>query len=259
MNRRDLEDLKAWFSEYVAGYYAEDPEYNRPIRLKEAHTDRVREESVMIGKELDLSDHDLILAETAALFHDVGRFEQYAVYGTFNDRKSADHAKMGLAVLGRHAVLAVCTTEEKRLISKAIAHHNAPSLPPDGDSRQRLFMGLVRDADKLDVWRVLIDYYKEREEQPSAALELYLPEEPTCSPGILKSLFDHRSALLQDAETLDDVKLLQISWVFDLNFPPAMRAVKERGYVEQLSALLPDGEEIRAAVREAQDYLDSPR
>lgn len=259
MNKRDFVDLKKWFSSYVSGYYKNDPEYDRPVRLKEDHTKKVCRDIVMLGKELDLSDHDMVLAETMALFHDVGRFKQYAVYGTFNDRASENHARLGLGVMAKHSVLSVCTGEERRLISKAIACHNASSLPRDGDARQRFFMRLLRDADKLDVWRVLIDYYKEREERPSAALELNLPDNPTCSPEVLNALFEHRFALMQDAKTLNDVKLIQISWVFDLNFPPSIQTVKKRRYIEQLSAFLPQAEEVTEAIKQVQDYMDSPR
>jgi putative nucleotidyltransferase with HDIG domain len=41
----------------------------------------------------------LELAETIALFHDIGRFEQFKTYGTFDDRASENHATIGLKVL----------------------------------------------------------------------------------------------------------------------------------------------------------------
>jgi len=259
MNKKDIVDFKKWFTTYVSGYYKNDPEYDRPVRLKEDHTKEVCRDIIMLGEELGLSDQDMILAEVMALFHDIGRFKQYALYGTFNDRISENHARLGLGVLARHSVLSACTREEKRLISKAIAYHNASSLPQGSDARQRFFMRLIRDADKLDVWRVLVDYYKEREKRPSAALELGLSESPTCSPDVLNALFEHRFAFMQDAKTTDDVKLIQISWVFDLNFLPSIQTVKKRRYIEKLSALLPQAEEIKEAIKQVQDYMDSPR
>ena len=99
MNKRDLIHLKAWFADYVSGFYANDPDYDLPITLKEAHTARVCQVITMLGKELELSGQDMLLAETMALFHDVGRFKQYAVYGTFNDRASENHADLGVQQL----------------------------------------------------------------------------------------------------------------------------------------------------------------
>ena len=39
------------------------------------------------------------LALKAGLLHDVGRFEQQRVYGTFTDADSIDHAKYGARIL----------------------------------------------------------------------------------------------------------------------------------------------------------------
>ena len=96
MNQEDLKHLKIWFEKYVSGYYTDDSEYNYPFRLKKNHTKRVCENIIMIGKAMNLSDYELILAETMALFHDIGRFEQYAKYGTFSDIASENHAKLSL-------------------------------------------------------------------------------------------------------------------------------------------------------------------
>ena len=38
-------------------------------------------------------------------------------------------------------------------------------------------MRLLRDADKLDIWKLFIDYYNEREKNHSSAVELGLPKE----------------------------------------------------------------------------------
>lgn len=249
--------MKKWFTGYVAGYYTGDPEYDRPIRLKEDHTAKVRDAIVMLGRSVDLTDHDLVLAETVALFHDVGRFEQYTRHGTFNDMASENHAKLGLREMAKHKVLSPCTPAEKRLISKAIAYHNAAALPENQGKRDRLFMALIRDADKLDVWRVLIAYYAERKESPSAAIELDLPDTPTCSPKIIDALSRHQSALMKDAETINDVMLLQISWVYDLNFSASFQMVRQRQYVNRLSKFLPPSAVIRRAVEQAQAHVDS--
>jgi hypothetical protein len=44
------------------------------------------------------------------------------------------------------------------------------------------------------------------------------------------------------------MKLFQIGWVYDLNFPPACAAVRTRRYVETIAATLPDHPAIRRAV-----------
>jgi hypothetical protein len=226
------------------------------MRLKEKHTERVCENIIMLGNALGLPDPEMILAETMGLFHDIGRFKQYAVYGTFNDLISENHAKLGLREMAKHNVLAACTTDEKRWIAKAVAYHNAASLPENEDEKTLFYIRLLRDADKLDIWKVVINHYREPDKRPNSILEIGLPDDPLYSPQILAAIREGRLVLMQDLKTLNDFKLLQISWVFDLNFAPSFQAVKTRGYIEQIEATLPISKEITAAVSHARDYVN---
>lgn len=256
MNREDLNYLKSWFADYVAGFYTDDPGDSYAIHLKEKHTERVCENIIMLGNALGLSDQEMIVSETMGLFHDIGRFKQYAVYGTFNDMVSENHAKLGLREMAKHNVLAVCTRDEKRWITKAIAYHNAASIPEDEDEKTLFYIRLLRDSDKLDIWKVVIDYYKKRDKEPNSLLEIGLPDDPTYSPQIVAAIRKGRIVLMQDLRTLNDFKLLQISWVFDLNFVPSFQAVKAREYIEQIESTLPHSKEITEAVSHAHDYVN---
>jgi len=255
MHREDLEALKTWFSDYVAGFYTDTVADNRNIRLKEKHTERVCRNIVMLGKALGLSDRKIILAETMGLFHDLGRFRQYATYGTFNDRISVNHARLGIRQMALHRVLSGYARDEKRLIAKAIAYHNAAEVTADEDEETLFFIRLLRDADKLDIWKVFIDYYQNRGKNPNPVVEIGLPDEPACSPKIVSALNQERFARVEDLKTLNDFKLLQISWVFDLNFTPSFQVVQRLGYIDQIAATLPESKEITAAVGQAKNYV----
>jgi len=256
MNETNLNYLKKWFSDYVAGFYTDDPVNNSTIRLKEKHTEQVCRNMVFLGNALGLSGPDMILAEIMGLFHDLGRFKQYSVYGTFRDVDSENHAMLGLREMAAHKVLTGCNRNEKRWIAKAVAFHNTMTIPEDQDERTLFFIRLLRDADKLDIWRVFIDYYKVRDKQLNAAVEIGLPDDPGFSPRVIAALDNGCFARIQDLKTLNDFKLLQISWVFDLNFAPSFQAVKELEYLEKIEATLPHSKEITAAVKNAHDYVE---
>ena len=149
----------------------------------------------------------------------------------------------------------MCTRDERRLITRAIAFHNALALPETDAPRQLFFMRLLRDADKLDIWQVFIDYYQERKTKPSAVIEIGLPDGPGYSKQIVEALNTQNFARMQDLKTLNDFKLLQISWVFDLNFAPSFQIVRDREYIERIAATLPGQKEIAAAVERARDYV----
>jgi hypothetical protein len=256
MNRNDLAHFKKWFADYVAGFYIDHPADNSTIRLKEKHTERVCENMILLGKASGLSDEEMVLTETMALFHDVGRFKQYAVYGTFKDADSENHALLGLRELAAHNVLDVCTKEEKKWITKAIANHNAITIPEKENGKSLFFSRLLRDADKLDIWRVFIDYYNTRDEQPNPVVEFGLPDDSSFSPQVLSAFSEERFVLFKDLRTVNDFKLLLLSWVFDLNFSFSIQLVKDRRYIEKIEAILPDSQETKKVLKHINDYMD---
>lgn len=90
-----MKDAKINFLEYTEKYIKLDDK----VRLKINHTFRVMELCEMIGRSLNLSNENLDLAILCGLLHDIGRFEQWKQYGTFEDAKSIDHGNLGVEVL----------------------------------------------------------------------------------------------------------------------------------------------------------------
>ena len=97
MNQNDLEHLKKWFADYVAGFYTDNPIDNNTIRLKEKHTERVCENMILPGKVLDLTDEEMVLTETMALFH-----KFFVIYRTDKGEK---HEKYRFAVDHRRSLV----------------------------------------------------------------------------------------------------------------------------------------------------------
>ncbi len=257
MTPEDLTRLETWFDTFVQGFYRHDPDYDRAVRLKDDHTRRVCRDIRMLGERLGLPEAQLRLAQTAALMHDVGRFPQYARYGTFLDRVSANHAHLSLRTMAAERVLSALPRAERRLIIRAVAFHNTARLPDATPSFGRLLMRLLRDADKLDIWRVVTDYYDRRREAPDPVIELGLPDPPICSPAAIASLAAGQTVDLASLRCLNDFKLLQISWVFDLNFRPSFQALQDRGYIQKIAAHLPPADGLAAAIERVRAHVDA--
>jgi HD domain len=235
MERADLVLFRRWFTSYVAGYYGSDGNSPGPIRLKEVHTARTCKEITLIGHALKLAEADLLLAETIALFHDLGRFPQWVRYGTFIDQDSEDHARLGLAELARFKVLDPIAAEEAALLEEAIRHHNAKELPSHLAPRSLFFARLLRDADKLDIWRLVIDERRRRSD--GSTPRLYSRE-------LLMEIHEGRIPDFDLVRVPGDMQLLRLAWVYDLNFAPTCREVLKRGYLEALFEELPATEEM---------------
>ena len=81
------------------------------------------------------------------------RWKGIAYYGTFKDVESENHALLGFRELVAHNVLDVCTKDERKWITKAIANHNTVTIPKKENGKSLFYIRLLRDADKLDIWQ----------------------------------------------------------------------------------------------------------
>lgn len=245
MQREDLDGFKAWFTGYVRGFYGADEDSGGGIRFKEGHTERVCRNMIGIGRSLGLGEEDLLLAETVALFHDLGRFKQYAVYRTFNDRWSENHALLGVRVLEETGVISGLDREDQELITSAVRCHNLPDLPPELEGRGLLLARLIRDADKLDILGVFTGNIQKPEGEYGLILESGLPGGAGYSPSLAESLLQGKRCVYDEMKNRNDRKLLMLSWVYDINFPYTLREIDQRGYLKILTASLPGDEVIR--------------
>jgi putative nucleotidyltransferase with HDIG domain len=255
MEHRTVTTLREWFADYVGTFQSGNPEDQQNIELKKAHTRRVCMEILEIGNSLGLNDEDLCLAEVMALFHDIGRFDQYARYGTFSDLKSEDHAMLGVTVLRKTGVLEVLDRSSAELILRAIGYHNKAFLPKDESERCLFFSRLLRDADKLDILRVVTDYYRRQPGDRNGAIELELPDTPEISMEVYEDLLAKRIVKTEHLKTLNDFKLLQMGWVFDVNFCRTFELIRERRYMEMIRNALPWSEKISKIYFTVRSYL----
>jgi len=256
MKSETLEQLKQFFLAYADQYIkgSHDPE---PLILKKDHTLRVCTEIIALGKALMLDENDMMLAETMALFHDLGRFKQYEIYRTFLDHQSENHARISLQEMDAHGILTALAAEEQDLIKKSIAFHNVANIPRQGDDRLLFFMGLLRDADKLDIWRVVIGNYTNPRPGSQRAINLGLVDDCGFSTDAIDAILAGTFVKSGCIKRLNDLKLMQISWVFDLNFAQSVLWVKERGYIEKIAAILPDNPRVKKAIAHVCQYMDT--
>ena len=253
-----VKKLRNWFDFYVNSFASDDPVFQRNIDLKAQHTNRVCQNAVDIGKDLGLDDAGLCLAETTALFHDIGRFEQYRQYKTFSDRNSVNHAEFGVEILQKNLVLKDFLPSLEAFIIKVISYHNQAQLPEDEDEKCLFFSRLLRDADKLDIWRVVTDYYGQKDSgETNETIELDLPDTPGISKDIYESLIRGSTILFDSMQNLNDFKLLQVGWVYDINFMPTLERLKNKGYLGLLEQALPQTKAVRQIFTAVADYMDS--
>ncbi len=255
MQTETVESLTTWFDQYTHSFLSGDAEEDSPLVIKIEHTQRVRDNIRELADRIGLEPEKILLAETVALFHDLGRFEQYRDYHSYSDARSINHALKSVEVLEKNGVLNSLSAGEQKIVIDAVRVHNAPALPGEDTQGALLFMRLIRDADKLDIWKVIADYI--RQDAPlDPVIFHHLPDLPDCSPKIIASIMQKRMALVKDIRCINDFKLLQLSWIYDLNFPATTALAKERGDMAVIAGSLPDADDIQRAVTGIMADLD---
>ena len=237
-----LAQLHQWMADYMKSFYNEDEKIQAAILLKEEHTGYVTEISRELAAHLRLNPHDRQLAELMGLFHDIGRFRQFTLYQTFNDAQSEDHAALSVKVLHELPLIKKLSAEDQELLFFAIANHNKKEIAPTRDKRKLFFARLLRDADKLDIYRVLSPFLA-----PSTGGGF--------APGFLAKFIAGEQVDYTRIQTQDDRKLVRLMWVYDVNFSWTLQRIGERGYVDRIIACLPDTPEVAEGAQRLRAYM----
>lgn len=246
MQQEQLDRLKTWFTGFVASYYKEgDAFLNENINLKECHTHRVCKEMRDLASALKMDRPEAVLAEAIALLHDVGRFPQFRKYRTYKDTISENHSLLALQVIDEHGLLGPLAEDERAIIVKAVEFHGARVLP-ELNARTLHFAKMIRDTDKLDIFELLVKNYRILAQTPEKyKWEQEFPDQPACNPTIVECIMRGETVDYRELRTVNDAKLLQIGWVFDVYFDYTLEVIARRGYLQTIIELLPDTEDVR--------------
>ena len=224
----DREKALRSFHDYTAAYDSTDDK----VKLKIEHTLRVSDLCEQIAGQIGLSQEERSLAWLIGLLHDVGRFEQLRLFGTFQDAESVDHAAYGADILFREGHIRDYVDEEKEdaLLERAIRLHNVYRLPEGMDERSKRFSSIIRDADKIDILRANVDFPLDKIYNVSEA-EL---KQVLVSPEIMQNFLQGRTSKRQDKHTVADHVVNQAAFAFELAYPVSLQIMVSQGYLERL-------------------------
>lgn len=228
----DRNKARKTFADYVEAYDSKDEK----VRLKIEHTYRVSSLCEQIAKSLDMKEADVDLAWLIGLLHDIGRFEQLKNYGTFNDEQSINHAQYGADILFQQGKLwdyidkSDSFPSDEKIIWTAIYYHNAYRIPENLDETTERFCHIIRDADKIDILKVNVEFPLE---------EIYNISSEELRNGqvteeVLESFYEEHAVLRTLKKSAVDNVVGHISLVYELVYPISIQLVEEQGYLEEL-------------------------
>ena len=230
-----LAELTRLYDAYVDGYRESDGRLPEMMRLKRAHTDFVVRNAAAIADGEGFTDEEREVSLAAALLHDTGRYEQLKRYNTFKDSDSVDHAVFSHDIVVEKGWLDQVKAEGERgrdAILKAVLYHNRRDLPDEMDPLTEVAAHTVRDADKLDIFRVLEDRVAHTDWRADTRAFWNLPVQAPPNPDVVDAIANRRPVDYQNIRSLADFVLIQVGWMISgLHFPTSRRLCRERGHL----------------------------
>lgn len=246
--QHDISSHEHWFADFVDQYRQLELRPGQrdvqgdvlPINLKEEHTAAVLAHTRLLVDEENFP-HPLDRAcVLAALYHDVARFPQYARWHTFKDSLSVNHGLLGVKVLKRQGRLDSEEPRVRALVLAAVGMHNRFAVPCGLDPDVQLVVDVVRDADKLDIFRIMAGHLAEKPPYNEAVVLHVSQKTDLWSPKVLDDVTHRRVAAYADLTSVSDLRLLLASWMYDLRFAGTRRVLAQSGLIEELLEALPD-------------------
>lgn len=247
-------ELKKFFDLYTAEFDLEKEKDQKNIQLKIDHSKRVVENMEEIIREMSLNKEEKYLAKIIALFHDIGRFKQYKKYRTFSDYKSEDHSQLGIELIKENELIDDLNQDQQNMIFKAIKQHNKADLNLNllNNEQEIFFARLIRDADKLDIFNIFAERYKNKSQEDYI---IKLSTKAEINNKIYNKVLKKESINYDKLETIADLKAMQLGWIFDINFKETIEIIKEREYIEIIYNSMEQTKQADKIYQEIKSYI----
>ena len=163
--------------------------------------------------------------------HDIGRFEELKITKELNSVKF-DHAGHGSKMLFEKDMIRdfIEDSQYDKIIKNAIENHSRLEIEENLDERTLLHSKIIRDADKIDNYRVKKD---EKVEAifPKRVNKKEDMEESKLSDKVYTTILDKKCVDIHDRITPLDFWVCILAFAFDLNFNVSYKIIKENDYI----------------------------
>ena len=226
-------NCEEFFSLYNAFSENKDKIYEMCQR-KIFHTRRVAENCIIIAKYMGLDEYDCNLAWVTGELHDFARFGQAVVTKTFVDSERFNHARLGARLLFTHRMIEdiipdydEISEEDKIIMEKAVYYHSDYALPEGLTEREELFCKILRDADKIDIFRTVT-------ESSFEAIYGFSKEDimkSDISDAVEEAFLNHVTVDRRKRVTHADFRLSHIALCFGLEYESSKQRAADEGYL----------------------------
>ncbi len=246
-----------WFKNYCDSFKEMNESQRLNFNIKKEHSLRVAEIALSLSGKLQWQEEEQNTAFLVGLFHDLGRFRQLVEFDTFSDSKSLDHGELAVQILKEKKILDEFNINNKELIFNAILNHNKFKIQDGLSEKELLHAKLIRDADKMDIFKVLSEYYATRNGKANHTLTWELPKGTSVSQAVVKEVLGGKMVSKKNIISEMDVKILQLSWVYDINFRPTFEHLLKNRYLDHIYNSLPKNDQVIEIYRKIKVYSEN--
>jgi hypothetical protein len=255
MTPKQLQQVKDRFDQYTRSFASEN-RLPGVLRYKYDHTQRVAENARVLAKDLGWATSDVCRAEATGWLHDIGRFSQFRDFGCFHDAVSVDHGQRGRNDLRNSDILEGIDPNTQTVLLTSVRYHNIRSMPENINAENLRFLKLIRDADKLDIYQVVENIVRAGNAAHFAEMLPGLDLQAAPTPAILDELRRTHTGSYAHVRSFADMLLIQLCWVYQLNYAPSYRQFRERNIIERYTRLMPSKNEAQDILEHISKFLD---
>ncbi len=226
------------------------------LHMKRDHSLRVAANCLYLAKALELEESEQAFVELIGLLHDVGRFVQFEKYQHFDDSTSEDHAALSMELISEQIFFKALDETEQVLLTEVIGGHNKISFSSK-DSRTLMYGQILRDADKMDNWELVVSMLKRDGTFTLPTVSYNLPKLPAASEPVLKSIQAEKPVAKKDLQSLADFKLFLMSMVYDLNFKASFVWVTERQLIKKIYESMTKSDRVIDVYRKLRLHIEN--
>lgn len=239
-----VQQVQHWFTAYVDDYLSAGGPSAALMDLKRTHSLHVAAHARAIAESEHWSPDDCDIAGLIGLVHDVGRFSQLQEFGTFSDAVSVNHGERGYEILSGDGILDSLDPPVAETVSAGVRYHNRHTIPTNLGNESIRFLHVVRDSDKLDIFRVIHEAIRDGHITNHPEITLNIDLDGPITTAALNEVMTRQNVSYSNVHSLADFGLAQLAWLYDLHFPYAYRMVTKESILEQILAIMPDDPRI---------------
>lgn len=234
------------YIEYFTNYVNKNYDMNNNlISLKYYHSLRVAKLMTLLARKLNMSEDDILLAFKIGLCHDLGRFYEVVRIGQFNNL-AFDHGTYSNKILYNDLFIKYMDIKEHLLFRKAIYNHNKKDIIGDLTNREKVFVQMIRDMDKIDI----VALNSERRSYTFS-------NDP--NKNVLNNYLNNNSIDIKDIDSKTDSTILYLSFFKDLYFDASFDLANKGGYLNKFLNVVKVDEDKEKLFNELTDKINKER